>query len=267
MNGVITDKSMRRYNIKHKDLLYLAYRWIDAIIDPDKLIRGIPNVYRFFRDWITYSKMKGAEPISLINSCPSVNDKTELHKIDRHYFFQDIWAFKKIHESRCERHVDIGSKIYFIGFVTAVTKVTFIDIRPIMVSLENFESKPGSILSVPYESNSIVSLSCLHVAEHIGLGRYGDELDPLGTRKACRELSRVLAPGGNLYFSLPIGRPRLCFNAHRIHAPQQILDYFFDLRLVELSGVDDTVTFIRNIDIKYLESCDYGCGLFWFVKE
>jgi SAM-dependent methyltransferase len=116
------------------------------------------------------------------------------------------------------------------------------------------------------ETNSVQSLSCLHVAEHIGLGRYGDELDPYGTLKACAELARVLAPGGFLYFSLPVGIPRICFNAHRIHSPEQILNYFRNLQLVSLSGIDDDNTYHEQITIEELSSMNYGCGLFVFTK-
>lgn len=121
--------------------------------------------------------------------------------------------------------------------------------------------------NLPYENNSVQSLSCLHVAEHIGLGRYGDTLDPEGTQKAAAELSRCLAKGGNLYFSVPVGRPRLCFNAHRIHSPCQIIDYFKDLSLVEISGTGDDKKFINNINIESLENSRYACGMFWFTKK
>ncbi len=104
---------------------------------------------------------------------------------------------------------------------------------------------------------------------HIGLGRYGDPLDPEGTIKAINELKRVLvlAVGGNLYFSLPVGSPRLCFNAHRIHSPGQILEYFSDLKLVEFSGVDDKGNFLENIilillnwQIKTMHAVCFGLG-------
>ena len=120
---------------------------------------------------------------------------------------------------------------------------------------------------MPFEDNSVGSLSCLHVAEHIGLGRYGDELDPDGTEKACRELSRILTVNGNLYFSLPVGKQKTYFNAHRVHSPGTIIDYFKDLKLVELSGVTDSGRFTENIDIDVLEKSNYACGLFWFRKE
>jgi len=242
------------------------YRWIEPLFDPFKLIRAVPHYYRFFRDWTKYSKLPGAEPIRIRDTYPCVHDKTPTTGFDAHYFYQDIWAFKKIYQTKPDYHVDVGSRVDFIGFLTAITRVIFIDIRPFMVTLENFDSIKGSILCMPFKDKTLPSLSCLHVAEHIGLGRYGDPLDSLGTKKACQELSRVLAVDGNLYFSLPVGKSRLCFNAHRIHSPQQIIEYFSELELVEFSGIDDEGRFRRNIDIPILEDSNYACGLFHFKK-
>jgi SAM-dependent methyltransferase len=179
-----------------------------------------------------------------------------------------LWAFEKIYSLKPKVHVDIGSSVDFVGLLSVITKVQFIDIRPLVVSnVPNIQSIEGNILEMPYENESLESVSCLHVAEHIGLGRYGDSLDPHGTRKAATELSRCLAKGGNLFFSLPVGIPRLCFNAHRIHSPEQILRYFDGLKLVEFSGTDDNKRFMRNIDLEITEKSKYACGMFWFTKE
>ncbi len=237
------------------------------MLDPVRFFRGLSGFMWYFRDWVRYSASRGAEKINIADTYPCLHDKTAVTHFDRHYLYQDVWAFRRIFESKCSRHVDVGSHIDFVGLLSAVTKVTMIDIRPLTVNLENFESKKGSILQMPYESNSVPSLSCLHVAEHIGLGRYGDSIDPLGTKKAAMELSRVLAGGGSLYFSVPIGKPRVCFNAHRIHSVQQILDYFSDLQLIELSGIDDYRHFYSNVKSQVLDSCNYGCGLFHFTRK
>lgn len=258
---------MRKFHNPFKDCGYLIYRWIHPWADPLRLIGAIPRYFGFLKDWVVYSHMEGAETCRVLDTYPCIHDKTETTAFDVVYFYQDVWAFKKILESKVDHHVDVGSRVHFIGFLTSVTQVTFIDIRPLTVTLENLDSRYGNILSLPFEDHFVLSLSCLHVAEHIGLGRYGDPLDPFGTQKACRELARALAPGGNLYFSLPVGRPRLCFNAHRIHSPQQVLEYFRDLELVELSGIDDAGNFIRDVDISILENSDYACGLFQFTKR
>jgi hypothetical protein len=243
------------------------YLWVRPLFDPIQLIRAGPRLLGFFKDWVKYSGLEGSEQIKIADTHPCIHDKTKTTDFDAHYFYQDIWAFRKIYESIVEHHIDVGSRIDFVGFLTVITRVTFIDIRPLMVNLENLYSRKENILSMPFEDNSVASLSCLHVAEHIGLGRYGDPLDPLGTKKACRELTRILAIGGDLYLSLPVGRPRLRFNAHRIHSPQQIIEYCNGLQLEELSGINDEGDFIKNIEMAILENSNYACGLFHFTKK
>lgn len=246
---------------------YAIYRWMHPFVDPVKFIYSIPGYAHYTHDWIRYSRMKGAENIRLINTYPIVDENIPGTPFDHHYFYQDIWAFKNIKRNRTKSHVDVGSRVIFVGMLTAVCNVTFIDIRPLDAKLDGLSSKKGDILAMPYETGSVQSLSCLHVAEHIGLGRYGDPLDPYGTKKACKELTRILAPGGNLYFSLPVGKPRLCFNAHRIHSPEQIIKYFSKLKLVELSGITDSGEYVEHIDINVLKQSDYACGLFRFTKQ
>jgi hypothetical protein len=246
---------------------FFLKNWIKPIFNLSHLKYIIPKYIKYLRDWKKYSHMKYAEEMSLKNSRPSLFDDLVKTPFDPHYFYQDIWAFKRIIELGSDSHIDVGSNVYFIGFLTGIKKVTFIDRRPLITNLDNLKSIKGNILSIPFEDNSINSISCLHVAEHIGLGRYGDNLDPLGTKKAAKELVRVLAKDGNLFFSLPIGKPRLCFNSHRIHSIDQILEYFSGLELIELSGVDDNGKYIKNINKNKLDSCNYGCGFFWFTKK
>lgn len=229
-------------------------------------LKNIPKYISFFSELRQYKLMDGAEDIAMSDLYPILDERTSATDFDTHYFYQDIWAFRKILESGTKTHVDVGSKVDYVGFLSTITQVTFIDIRPLVTDLLNLESKSGSILEMPYTDGSVSSLSCLHVAEHIGLGRYGDPLDPLGTVKACRELQRVLAPGGNLYFGLPIGMPRTCFNAHRIHSTNQVLEYFSGLKLVEFSFVNDKGRFLKNIEPDIARDAKYGCGLFQFTK-
>lgn len=252
---------------KYKRQLLAIYRWISPFADPLRLVNAFPRYFWFFKDVAIYSKLDGAEPVRIIDTYPVLHDKTDFTGFDRHYFYQDSWSFKKIYQSKAVCHVDIGSNVVMVGLLTAVTKVVFVDIRPLVADLDNLILLGGSLLALPFADASIKSLSCLNVAEHVGLGRYGDPLNPLGTMKACKELSRVLAADGNLYFSLPVGKPRLMFNAHRIHAPQQIVEYFSDLELVEFSGIDNGGNFIRNVDPSVLECADFATGLFHFIRK
>jgi SAM-dependent methyltransferase len=242
-------------------------RWLFPIIDFRKAIIGLREYLWFFKSWYQYSRMPDAEKISLSDVYPCLYDRTSKTGIDPHYFYQGVWAMRSIKNSGETEHVDVGSLVSFVGLLSTIVKLIFIDIRPAPVVLENFESRAGSILALPFEDGTIRSLSCLHVAEHIGLGRYGDPLDPLGTRKAAKELTRVLAGGGHLYFSLPVGEARVQFNAHRIHSPDQILEYFSGLELVSFSAVTDKGKYSENIEPSEMEHARYACGMFHFTKK
>ena len=221
---------------------------------------------RYLANWKTYSAQAGAEPLHWQDRYPCLFDRTETTPFDPHYFYQSLWAFQKILDAKPDSHLDVGSAINFVGLVAAVTRVTFIDIRPVLVEWETFRPVAGNLTVLPLRGNSIKSLSCLHVAEHVGLGRYGDPLDPHGTRNAAAELKRVLCPGGNLYFSLPVGRARVCFDAHRIHAPSQILEYFDGLHLEDFALVDDAGQFYPGANPSDAADASYACGLFHFTK-
>lgn len=221
---------------------------------------------RYLLEWARYKREPGAEPVIFRDSYPCLFDADDATPFDAHYFFQAVWATERIAREKPTRHFDVGSDVMFVGLLTSHLPVVFVDIRPLTASLPRLKCIRGSALDLPFHDASLASLSCLHVAEHVGLGRYGDPLNPAGTRLACAELARVLASGGNLFFSVPIGRPRTCFNAHRIHSPGQVLSFFEDLELMEFSAVDDRGNLVRNARPNEFEPAEYACGLFWFRR-
>ncbi len=123
---------------KKRQIKSFVSNWMKPIVNISHLKYIIPKYIKYLRDWKKYSHMKYAEEISLKNSIPSLFDDLVTTPFEPHYFYQDIWAFKKIIESKFERHIDIGSNVNFVGFLTVITKVTFIDIRPLIVKLDNF---------------------------------------------------------------------------------------------------------------------------------
>lgn len=246
--------------------LMQVIRWLSPIVDPVSFLRGLFAYPRFFADWRRYAACPDAEPLRLTEAYPQLHDHTGTTGVDAHYFYTNGWAMRRVVTQRPAQHVDIGSQTMFVNLLSAVLPVTFVDYRPLEACMEGLTNRSGDILNLPFVDGSVESLSCLHVAEHIGLGRYGDSLNPQGTRQACAELQRVLAPGGNLYFALPVGRPRVCFNAHRIHAPETILEYFTELELVEFSGVHDDGRYVERVSLHEFDSSRYACGIFWFQK-
>jgi SAM-dependent methyltransferase len=230
------------------------------------MFRGLQGLLRYFADLQAYSRLPGAESWSLVDTYPCVHDRQSHTSIDSHYFFVNGWAMRRVLANRPEKHVDIASQTIFVNLLSAVLPVIFLDYRPLPVAIAGLYCLGGDLLKLPFADASISSLSCLHVAEHIGLGRYGDPLDPGGTPKAARELARILAPGGNLYFAVPVGKPRLCFNAHRIFAPETIREYFDCLELVEFSGVHDDGRFVEKVTLSEFNESRYACGFFWFRR-
>jgi hypothetical protein len=186
-----------------------------------------------------------------------------------HYFHQDLWAAKKIYAQRPQEHFDIGSRIDgFIAHLLVFMPVTVIDIRPLesdVAGLTFLQDDASELAQI--ESDSIHSLSTLHVAEHFGLGRYTDPVNPDGCFQFIKSVQRVLAPGGRLYFSVPIGRERVEFNAHRVFAPQTILSSFSTLKLESFSFVGDDGRLYENTDPLNLPESEMACGLFEFTKS
>jgi SAM-dependent methyltransferase len=154
------------------------------------------------------------------------------------YFYQDTWAFHKIVQQKPDSHLDIGSTALLVGCLAGVLPTISLDFRPLPVQLKGLRTMSGSITQLPFADGSVESISSLCVIEHIGLGRYGDPLDPEGTQKAAQELSRVLAPGGNLYVSAPCGRSYIAFNAHRSFDKEEFINFFPTLTLKEFALVN-----------------------------
>jgi FkbM family methyltransferase len=243
-----------------------AIHYLGAIADFGAIVRGIAQMPRYLRDRRRYQQLAGAEPLQRVNDNPQLHDRRPTTAYDPHYLHQDAWAAREIFARRPERHVDIGSRTTFVAGLAAFVEVVFVDIRPLDAEVPNLTSVAGDVRALPFSNGELESVSCLHVAEHIGLGRYGDELDPGGTRTAARELSRVLAPGGRLLFSLPVGMPRTAFNAHRIHDPLEVVALFPDLELVQFAAVDDQGRFHEAAEPADYVGARWSCGLYAFTR-
>jgi len=248
----------RLFSLLFFDLFEVVLKW-----------RGIPN---FISNYLQYQKIKTDANfnISLKNIYPILTDRYHKAGTDSgHYFFMDIWAAQQIYDSKVKYHVDAASRIDgFVAHLLPFCKVDYVDLREMKSSLQNLIYIKGSILELPYSDNSVNSMSCLHVIEHIGLGRYGDKVEPLGHIKAMKELQRALSKNGVLFVGVPVGSERLCFDAHRIFDPSTIVNGFSGLKLEEFSLIDDAADkIIYNATFDMARNCRYGCGLFKFVKN
>lgn len=186
--------------------------------------------------------------------------------IGDHYTYHLAWAARWIKEITPQYHVDISSNFKFITTISAFIPTRYYEFHPPKIDLSGLSCHCADITKLPLENASTYSLSCMHVIEHIGLGRYGDILDSDGDLKAINELKRVLAPGGHLLFVVPVGRPRIVFNAHRVYGADQIIRYFAGLELYDFALETDVGEFIMDANPELANQQEYGCGSFYFRK-
>jgi len=232
---------------------------------------AVRNLPRYFRDWRCYSgKAKGALPLRLRDIYPALTDyEGAAGDSSTYYFYQDLWAARKIYQRRPSSHLDIGSRIDgFVAHLLTFMDVDVLDIRPCETTVPGLRFVQGDATGLAqYQDGSVDSISSLHAAEHFGLGRYGDPIDPSGHQRFAAALERVLAPNGRLYFSVPVGRERVEFNAHRVFAVESVLALFGQLQLVDCVLIDDA-GIVRDVNPAHL-NCDdleFGCGLFEFTR-
>ena len=240
------------------------------LVDIKKNLIAFKHYSHYEKEYQVFKKTHGKRfLVEDKDKYPCLNDKTQQTTFDKHYVYHTAWAARKLKMFMPKEHIDISSFLYFSTLVSAFIPVKFYDYRPAKVELDNLVCGYADITNLPFADNSVESLSCMHVVEHIGLGRYGDALDVDGDLKAIKELKRVVAPNGILLFVVPIGQARIMFNAHRIYSYKQILSYFDGFELMEFSLISDQAEegLIINATEEQADQQFYGCGCFVFKKK
>jgi len=247
--------------------LRLLWRALSPFALPNPLPLA-PAYARCVREFLAYRRMPGGDGARWCDWYPALRDRTTVTPVDLNYFYQDTWAAGKIFTARPKLHVDLGSTALLVGILSRWTRVISVDVRPLAVALGGLVTCSGTGAALPFRDRSIRSLSSLCVLEHIGLGRYGDPIDPQGTEKAATELQRVLAPGGDLYLSLPIEKEsRVYFNAHRSFSMAAVTKMMSELDLEEAVLVQGH----RKLSPLEIDAFDFSApmvfGLFHFRRH
>lgn len=230
--------------------------------------RGVRYLWKMLRDRRRFLVMGGR----ISDLYPIFDDfRLTAGSASGHYFHQDLLVAQLIHEAAPERHIDVGSRVDgFVAHVASFRQIEVIDIRPMPPSehpnirfLQADLINPGVALEACTDS-----LSCLHVLEHLGLGRYGDPVDPEAHRKGLDALARMVRPGGRLYVSSPIGRRKVCFNAHRVFDPLDFPEWLAGRLVLErFDLVDDAGRLHLQRDHRTVPTLEYGCGIYTFRRS
>jgi hypothetical protein len=233
------------------------------------LLSNLHRLPRFLLDYMAFKRQKNDWQCSIRDMLPILDESTPQVQFDAHYIYHTAWAARVLRELAPAVHVDISSSLMFVAMASAHTPVKHYDYRTPTVTLPGLECGVADLSKLTFADNSIASLSCMHVIEHIGLGRYGDPIDAVGDRRAASELQRVLAPNGHLLLVVPLAeQSTIRFNGHRIYDLARIRAMFDGLELLEFSFLNEARAnqFTRHASISDVAGSQYGCGCFLFRK-
>ena len=189
-----------------------------------------------------------------------------------HYFHQDLLVAKFVNDEQPKRHIDIGSRVDgFVAHVASFREIEVLDIRPLGKSEhENIKFIQADLMN-PQDLGDVDSISCLHVIEHFGLGRYGDPIDIDGHNKGIANLVDMLSKDGRLYISFPIAyKDEVHYNANRVLSMDTILKHPSieeNMELIRFDYVDNSGNLYTDIKLQDFNiNTNNNCGIYTFKK-
>ncbi len=244
-------------------------------INPYRTIFTLKNLPYYYKDLRKFKKSSPQDSPFKITKNPQLGGKlNEGGNTKGHYFYQDLSVAQKIFKNNPVKHVDIGSRVDgFVAHVASFREIEVFDIRPVTQNIPNVTFTQADLTLLDSKlKNYTDSISCLHALEHIGLGRYGDKIDPDGHIKGFNSIYTILKKGGTFYFSVPIGPLRIEFNAHRVFSLSYLLSMIqTKYEIISFSYVNDKGFLIKDAALseentKSNFNCKYGLAIFELIK-
>ena len=155
-------------------------------------------------------------------------------EFDTTYTYQDTWAAERVFTLRPRFFVDVGSTVSFVTITSRIVTCIAIDARPTPFVLHNLSYRQAEATALPFENESVPMLTCLHAADHFGLGRYGDTVSNLGVAKAVEEFERVVMKDGFLIIGVPTKLvPATVFNKMHQFTPELVSELFSRCAIIQ----------------------------------
>ena len=235
-----------------------------------KKILYLKNLIKYIKQYFFFKKLGG----EVRSFYPMLDDfEDSAGNIKNHLFHSDLLTSQKVFEKKPQKHLDIGSRIDgVIAQISSFRSLDVLDIRDLSIYPHkniNFVKKDLlTILDLGEEEkyDSISSIGCL---AHIGLGRYGDTIDPNGFKKAVKSIKELAKKNCNVYVLVPVGKEGVEFNAHKIFKTEKIIKEFEinGFNLHEFHLINDSGDLILNSKIKHSIDLNFGGGYFVFQKQ
>jgi SAM-dependent methyltransferase len=194
-----------------------------------------------------------------------------------HYDAFSFWTYSKIRQKlNKSRILDLGSTKLMnavMSFDHEVTAIVLANPRDTLSKVNYLEADAGEKLPFP---NSYFGIATSTVSLHlIGLGRYGDLVNPNAISNFISELHRVTKDNAYLYISVPIGIDELIFNGGYSFSFDTFLELFHQWELIDFlidyqSTPNAKLTNLRFSKVvlqKTQNSRDYNVTFFEFRKK
>ena len=241
-----------------------------------KLVIGLP---RFIMSYYKFrSMLKLNEMTDIVRPSIKVHDwQDQAGGSLGMYFVHDVYVAQQILKNNPVDHLDIGSRLSGLcSHLASSIKIDVMDLRPFSQKVPNLNFIQADVLMPDLSEviNVRSSVSCTYVVGHVGLGRYGDPLDPLGHEKAIGAVRNLVVSGGLLYISVPVGREMIQFNSQRVFNIKKFYHYcikgfvFRKAALISHNGKLKEIDYINAQKLNEIEKSDFeGCFLLIICKK
>ena len=228
------------------------------------------NLFKYFSHYLLFKKLGG----KIKNFNPKLNDfKDTAGDIKKNYeFHADLLTSQRVFENKPNKHLDIGSKIdRLVSQIASYRELDVLDIRGIDIKPHkniNFIKKDILEIKVLNEEDKYDSISSNGVIGHVGLGRYGDNIDPFGYKKAIKSINNLSKQRCRVYTYVPVGKKGVEFNAHTIFDPFELISEFeiYNFKLEEFHLINDEGNLMLNFNKDHAKDFKFAGGYFVFNK-
>ena len=228
------------------------------------------NLPKYIQHYFLYKKLGG----KIKNFYPMLDDfNTSAANIKNHLFHADLLTSQNVFKKKPTKHLDVGSRIDgVVAQIASFRKLDVFDIREIDIDPHqniNFLKK-DLLQNIELNDNekydSISSIGCI---AHVGLGRYGDKIDPEGFKKAICSISNLSKDDAYVYILTPVGKEGVEFNAHWIFNPIKIINEFkiYNFNLEEFHLINDEGELELNANFEKTKNLNFGGGYYVFKKK
>jgi SAM-dependent methyltransferase len=172
----------------------------------------IYNKYRKFKkEFLTLAEWKGFQ--LKLNGDSSTSAEEPFTHYDAFYY----WIAKEISQKKDLKILDVGGKKLINGWLSVANHVTSVNLTSPIDKLSKVDYVAADVTkSLPFNDDYFDVFISPVTLNLIGLGRYGDNIDPKAIPKFIQELSRCMKQNGIAYISVVLGNDQLLFNHHYI---------------------------------------------------